>query len=389
MASSTFCSLVLLMLRLTMWSHGVEGFNIGSHLKSAPTFVESTMKTAEVDLKLVELKLHIDQSIALLWSKLEAALDDIHAASSVVCADGVQKDEKLLSPRGYNDCPDLEPLRSEITEQLKAVREGQEQVSARLANVSSSRELKVARLEHVLREDSLDVQVYLTNPGDLVNGSFYVKTSRAVNRAYGDDWIIFQQRYDGTVDFYRNWTEYRDGFGDLGGEFWLGLEKLHRIMASGATYELLIELEDFEGVRAYEHYDEFAISAESEDYELKKLGKASGTAGDSMVLHRGRKFSTFDHSTNDCPTFYHGAWWFLQCYDAHLNGKYLIGKQTQRGGNIWHTFRGSFESLQATKMMIRPLALIDRAMPKPEKLQDTQERTTDPFSLTISPEFVV
>ena len=34
----------------------------------------------------------------------------------------------------------------------------------------------------------------------------------------GDEWIVFQRRNDGLVDFYRNWKE---GFGDLDGEFWL------------------------------------------------------------------------------------------------------------------------------------------------------------------------
>ena len=37
----------------------------------------------------------------------------------------------------------------------------------------------------------------------------------------GGGWIVFQHRKDGTVDFYRNWTDYRVGLGDKTGEFWL------------------------------------------------------------------------------------------------------------------------------------------------------------------------
>ena len=46
-------------------------------------------------------------------------------------------------------------------------------------------------------------------------------------------WTLIERRQDGSVDFYRTWDEYRDGFGDLEGEFWLGNEHIYQITNQG------------------------------------------------------------------------------------------------------------------------------------------------------------
>ncbi|KFB37289.1 hypothetical protein ZHAS_00004506 [Anopheles sinensis] len=45
----------------------------------------------------------------------------------------------------------------------------------------------------------------------------------------GGGWIVIQNRIGNSVDFHRNWTEYRNGFGNVGGDFWLGLEYVHQM----------------------------------------------------------------------------------------------------------------------------------------------------------------
>ena len=89
----------------------------------------------------------------------------------------------------------------------------------------------------------------------------------------GGGWIVFQKRLDGSVDFYRGWTDYKVGFGNLNGEFWLGLDKINRLTKTGNR--LRVDLEDTTGKGVYAEYDMFAVTSERTKYKLS-LGTYSG-----------------------------------------------------------------------------------------------------------------
>ena len=129
---------------------------------------------------------------------------------------------------------------------------------------------------------------------------------------------MFQRRKDGSVDFYRGWNDYKTGFGQLTAEFWLGNDKIHRLTASRPS-SLRVELEDWDGVRAYAKYERFSIGDEQALYRLE-VGSFSGTAGDSLLSnHNNMAFTTKDRDNDmwktqaNCAVAFTGAWWYKGC----------------------------------------------------------------------------
>ena len=185
--------------------------------------------------------------------------------------------------------------------------------------------------------------VYLIDPDN--QGPFQVYCDQKTN---GGGWVVFQKRIDGSEDFYRNWSDYKNGFGNLEREFWLGNDKIHRL--TNRHQELLVELEDFNNLTAHAQYSYFSIDSEENGYELH-LGSYSGSAGDSLTYHQNMKFSTKDvyndKSNVSCSLIFSGGWWYKNCQAVYLNGLYKL-----RFNVNWYRFRG-FDALKAASMKIR------------------------------------
>ena len=105
----------------------------------------------------------------------------------------------------------------------------------------------------------------------------------------GGGWTVFQKRLDGSVDFYRHWYDYKHGFGDLSGEFWLGLDKIH-LLTSYSHNMLRVDLGDFGGNTAFAEYNSVVVMSEEDKYKLI-IGPYSGkTAVSLFILWEGDWF---------------------------------------------------------------------------------------------------
>ncbi|XP_068613207.1 angiopoietin-2-like [Brachionichthys hirsutus] len=175
----------------------------------------------------------------------------------------------------------------------------------------------------------------------------------------GGGWTVLQKRFDGSIDFHRTWQEYKKGFGEPSGEFWLGNEFVSRL-TSQQSYKLRIQLSDWEGNSGFSQYDQFSLDSEAQNYRIYLKG-FSGTAGKTSSIGQPvSDFSTKD-ADNDkcvckCSQLTTGGWWFDACGPSNLNGMYYPhGQNSNRFNGIkWYYWKGSGYSLKSTAMMIRP-----------------------------------
>ncbi|XP_017465768.1 PREDICTED: ryncolin-1-like [Rhagoletis zephyria] len=220
------------------------------------------------------------------------------------------------------------------------------------------------RLQTERKSQSLPTNCMKAAAGSFKSGIYTIKYQR-----FGDEpfkvwcdedtdfggWIVIQRRVSADVDFYRDWQQYKKGFGELSGNYWIGLNKLHALTAS-CEQELYIKMEASNGTKYYAKYDLFVIGSEEEDYVLRTLGNYTGNARHGLRYHKGSKFSTFDRDNDanpgiNCAERWRGAWWYTECYMSNLNGDYSQKDNGQ--GVTWNGIQMD-ESLEFAQMMIRP-----------------------------------
>lgn len=264
------------------------------------------------------------------------------------------------------DCPAAEERISQLAAQLQTTSDTVSEMAVLLGEVHDQMNQGGA--------DSGSADVAFRDCSDLPDGSpsgVYIVTPGLAHRAPvycdqetdGGRWTVIQRRADIVphVNFFRIWDDYKWGFGFLEGEHWWGLQNVWRMtLPLDRSYELRIDLEDFEGGRRFAVYGNFRISSEADGYRLFATNFA-GDAGDSLVRQIGARFSTRDRElgvpATNCAETFKGAWWYKDCHDSNLNGLYLGGLHTTAGEGInWRTWLGYNYSLKHVEMKIRPVS---------------------------------
>ena len=139
--------------------------------------------------------------------------------------------------------------------------------------------------------------------------------------------LLIQQNIDGSDFFNRSWEEFKVGFNDTRGNYWLGNELLHQLTYNG-NYKLRFDLQILNGSWYYAEYSSFFVFSEAHNYKMRVSGY-SGNAGDNgLSYHDGMMFTTYDRDNDpyinpayndNCAVGNGGGFWYKLCSHVNVN----------------------------------------------------------------------
>lgn len=180
----------------------------------------------------------------------------------------------------------------------------------------------------------------------------------------GGGWTVLQRRIDGSVDFSRGWDEYKNGFGEVEGEYWIGNEAIH-FLTKDQTQNMMVKVEatTFDGETNYIIMDGFWIEDESNGYKLHLGQHLEGNAAHSvdMFYSNGMKFSTFDRDNDvfnkNCALKFLSGYWHNKCRLISPNAPYLQpSKCVYKKGIHWARWKTYYVCLKEISISIKTKA---------------------------------
>lgn len=135
-------------------------------------------------------------------------------------------------------------------------------------------------------------------------------------------YVLYQRRVDLSFVFNQTWASYKNGFGNICGNFWLGNEPAHQMTSKNGPCSLRLEIKPVDFSTTYiVHYLFFYIKPEANKYALNVTGFQSDLLDadkDALTPLNAMPFSTVDSWQSscgiNCPSQLGEGWWFKCCY---------------------------------------------------------------------------
>ena len=138
--------------------------------------------------------------------------------------------------------------------------------------------------------------------------------------------MLIQQNVglNGSNAFNRSWAEFKVGFNDSKGNYWLGNDLLSQLTVNG-SYKLRFDLQFLNLSWSFAEYSSFVVLRETHNYRLHVSGY-SGNAVDRLRHHDGMMFTTYDRdndqrSSGNCAVIWRAGFWYRNCWNCNVNGE--------------------------------------------------------------------
>lgn len=272
---------------------------------------------------------NLNQQTYNLQVKIDSSAEYCKLLSDNVCGACKCKDDYQLAAKHYCDCQNLQPKRDCLDFMQNGV--------------------KISGVYKIHQNNLRTIQVYCDQETD------------------GGGWTVVQRRRDGRENFFRGWLDYRNGFGSLQNEFWLGNENIFTLCLQGLYprgNEMRIDMKNNKNIKQHAKYKKFQLGNADTRYTLY-VDDHTGTATNELMALNKNEFSTFDNDNDqnlagNCAYLYGSGWWHGNCFATNLNGKYYPGGRMTRSqiatGIHWsqaNSFSSHSNSLILTEMKVR------------------------------------
>ncbi|XP_021366878.1 angiopoietin-related protein 1-like [Mizuhopecten yessoensis] len=156
------------------------------------------------------------------------------------------------------------------------------------------------------------------------------------------------RHYVSGISFNRNWTSYRDRFGDIYKsidiDFWWGIDNAY-YLTNSKSYNLVVQVagQDYTDVGNIV-YKNFVVQKESNKFAMSYSSVyivpldqiITLSMNGSMTLSNGAPFSTYDQdndqSIGNCAAVHSAGWWFNDCTNCNPNSRLWPGGNSSRLG---------------------------------------------------------
>ena len=134
--------------------------------------------------------------------------------------------------------------------------------------------------------------------------------------------------------FNRPWLDFKNGFGDSNGNYWLGNDAIHNYIAGHPTYQLYVYVYPVSAaypyLAMYQWY--FVVGDSTINYQLSLAISGGNVTSDGLGPASNQMFSTSDKDndvdSHNCAATYGAGWWYggnpltngYQCGTTMLNG---------------------------------------------------------------------